>query len=258
MPGRGWAITPGPAICIAARSSSRASSAGAFPIPKRACAELPGIGPYTAAAIAAIAFDRKATAVDGNIERVVARLFAVTQPLPGSKPEIRRLAGDADAGEARRGFRPGDDGSGRHDLRGRPAEMHALPLGDGLPRPRRRHRGRSPGALAQAGAAAAPWRRLLGRPPRRRRAAAPPAGGGAAGRDDGVSLDGLARDALGRERGGARGAGRGALGAAAGAGAPRLHPFRAGAGGAERAGGGQGAGRVVRRSTGCRRWRCRR
>jgi A/G-specific adenine glycosylase len=54
--------------------------------------ELPGIGPYTAAAIAAIAFGARATPVDGNIERVVARLFAVKKPLPGAKDEIRRLA----------------------------------------------------------------------------------------------------------------------------------------------------------------------
>ncbi|HEY2112428.1 MAG TPA: A/G-specific adenine glycosylase, partial [Dongiaceae bacterium] len=65
---------------------------GRFPDTEAGLAELPGVGPYTAAAIAAIAFDRKATAVDGNIERVVTRLFAVVQPLPGSKPEIRRLA----------------------------------------------------------------------------------------------------------------------------------------------------------------------
>src|SRR4029077_19685003 len=55
---------------------------GRFPDTEAGLAELPGVGPYTAAAIAAIAFDRKATAVDGNIERVVTRLFAVTQPLP--------------------------------------------------------------------------------------------------------------------------------------------------------------------------------
>ena len=53
---------------------------------------LPGIGDYTAAAIAAIAFDRRAVAIDGNIERVVARLYAVEAPLPAAKPEIRRLA----------------------------------------------------------------------------------------------------------------------------------------------------------------------
>jgi A/G-specific adenine glycosylase len=66
---------------------------GRFPDTEEGLAGLPGIGPYTAAAIAAIAFDRKATAVDGNVERVVARLFAVREPLPAAKPELRRLAG---------------------------------------------------------------------------------------------------------------------------------------------------------------------
>ena len=54
---------------------------------------LPGIGAYTAAAIAAIAFDQRASPVDGNIERVIARLFAVEDELPGGKPRIRALAG---------------------------------------------------------------------------------------------------------------------------------------------------------------------
>ena len=66
--------------------------AGNFPADETALRALPGIGPYTAAAIAAIAFGQKATPVDGNIERVVSRLFAVRQPLPVSKPEIKRLA----------------------------------------------------------------------------------------------------------------------------------------------------------------------
>jgi A/G-specific adenine glycosylase len=55
-------------------------------------AGLPGVGPYTAAAIASIAFDRPAPVLDGNIERVMSRLFAVTEPLPGSKPELKALA----------------------------------------------------------------------------------------------------------------------------------------------------------------------
>jgi A/G-specific adenine glycosylase len=65
---------------------------GRFPASEAALKELPGIGPYTAAAIAAIAFGEMATAVDGNVERVVARLFAVTEPLPACKPALRRLA----------------------------------------------------------------------------------------------------------------------------------------------------------------------
>ena len=69
-----------------------AEHGGEFPGSEQALRALPGIGPYTAAAIAAIAFGEPATAVDGNVERVVARLFAVTQPLPAAKPELRRLA----------------------------------------------------------------------------------------------------------------------------------------------------------------------
>ena len=65
---------------------------GKFPRDPALLAELPGVGPYTAAAIAAIAFDQKATVVDGNVERVIARYFAVGTPLPAAKPELRRLA----------------------------------------------------------------------------------------------------------------------------------------------------------------------
>ena len=65
---------------------------GRFPPTEAALVELPGIGSYTAAAIAAIAFDTPATPVDGNVERVVARLFAVEDELPDAKPTIRRLA----------------------------------------------------------------------------------------------------------------------------------------------------------------------
>jgi A/G-specific adenine glycosylase len=65
---------------------------GEFPNSEEELLGLPGIGPYTAAAIAAIAFDRKASPVDGNVERVVARLFAIEQELPNAKPLIRKLA----------------------------------------------------------------------------------------------------------------------------------------------------------------------
>ena len=69
-----------------------AEHGGQFPASEADLLKLPGIGPYTAAAIAAIAFNLKATPVDGNIERVVCRLNAVTTPLPNSKPELKRLA----------------------------------------------------------------------------------------------------------------------------------------------------------------------
>ena len=66
--------------------------AGEFPGTEEELRTLPGIGAYTAAAIAAIAFDKRASPVDGNIERVIARLFAVEEELPGAKPRIRALA----------------------------------------------------------------------------------------------------------------------------------------------------------------------
>ncbi|MEO1688156.1 MAG: A/G-specific adenine glycosylase [Pseudomonadota bacterium] len=65
---------------------------GRFPDDEEGLRALPGIGPYTAAAIASIAFGRRAVVVDGNVERVMARLFAVEAPLPGSKAELTRLA----------------------------------------------------------------------------------------------------------------------------------------------------------------------
>jgi A/G-specific adenine glycosylase len=65
---------------------------GIFPDTEDGLLQLPGIGPYTAAAIAAIAFDRPAAVMDGNVERVLSRLFAVEAPLPASKPELRALA----------------------------------------------------------------------------------------------------------------------------------------------------------------------
>jgi A/G-specific adenine glycosylase len=77
---------------------------GAFPDTEEALRTLPGIGPYTAAAIAAIAFGRRTMPVDGNIERVVSRLFAVEEPLPPAKPVIERLAttllGETRAGDS--------------------------------------------------------------------------------------------------------------------------------------------------------------
>lgn len=65
---------------------------GRFPDSEDALRGLPGIGDYTAAAIAAIAFGRPAAVMDGNIERVLARLFAVRDPLPGAKPALKALA----------------------------------------------------------------------------------------------------------------------------------------------------------------------
>ena len=65
---------------------------GRFPDTEQGLLTLPGIGPYTAAAIAAIAFDRRTMPVDGNIERVVSRLFAVEGSLPLAKRRIKQFA----------------------------------------------------------------------------------------------------------------------------------------------------------------------
>jgi len=65
---------------------------GQFPESEAELLELPGFGPYTAAAVAAIAFGQRANVVDGNVERVMARLFALQTPLPKVKVEIRAVA----------------------------------------------------------------------------------------------------------------------------------------------------------------------
>jgi A/G-specific adenine glycosylase len=91
---------------------------GVFPDTEQALRALPGIGPYTAAAIAAIAFGRRTMPVDGNIERVVSRLFAVEEPLPQAKPLIQQLAatllGASRAGDEK--SRAGDSAQALMDL----------------------------------------------------------------------------------------------------------------------------------------------
>lgn len=84
---------------------------GRFPQTEAELLALPGIGAYTAAAIAAIAFERKATPVDGNVERVIARLFAIEEPLPAAKPDIR-----ARAATLTPDTRPGDFAQAMMDL----------------------------------------------------------------------------------------------------------------------------------------------
>ena len=84
---------------------------GRFPDTEEGLRALPGIGAYTAAAIAAIAFDRPAVVVDGNVERVMARLFAEEAPLPGVKPALRARAAGLTPAE-----RPGDYAQAVMDL----------------------------------------------------------------------------------------------------------------------------------------------
>ncbi len=65
---------------------------GHFPTTEAAFLALPGLGPYTAAVIAATAFNQPANVVDGNVERVITRVFRIADPLPASKPQIRAAA----------------------------------------------------------------------------------------------------------------------------------------------------------------------
>ncbi|MDO8900961.1 MAG: A/G-specific adenine glycosylase [Phenylobacterium sp.] len=84
---------------------------GVFPDTEAGLLSLPGLGPYTAAAVGAIAFDRPTNVVDGNVERVMARLFAVETPLPAAKPELKSLAAALVRDE-----RPGDWAQALMDL----------------------------------------------------------------------------------------------------------------------------------------------
>jgi A/G-specific adenine glycosylase len=93
---------------------------GMFPDTEEGLRTLPGIGPYTAAAIAAIAFGRRTMPVDGNIERVVSRLFVVEEPLPQAKPLIQQLAATLLSGDVSRAdevkSRAGDSAQALMDL----------------------------------------------------------------------------------------------------------------------------------------------
>lgn len=88
-----------------------AEHGGHFPADEKALLRLPGIGAYTAAAIAAIAFCLPATVVDGNVERVVARLNAFSQPLPGARTVLRDMAANLTPA-----IRPGDFAQAMMDL----------------------------------------------------------------------------------------------------------------------------------------------
>ncbi len=84
---------------------------GVFPGDEAGLRDLPGVGAYTAAAVAAIAYDQAANVVDGNVERVMARLYAVEAPLPDAKPALKALAGELVTAD-----RPGDWAQALMDL----------------------------------------------------------------------------------------------------------------------------------------------
>ena len=88
-----------------------ADHGGVFPSDHATLLTLPGIGPYTASAVAAIAFDRPETVLDDNVERVMSRLYDVHTPLPAAKPELMTLAAALTPAE-----RPGDYAQAVMDL----------------------------------------------------------------------------------------------------------------------------------------------
>ena len=127
---------------------------GRFPDSEAGLAALPGIGPYTAAAVAAIAFGRPAAAVDGNVLRVISRVFAVAEPLPAATGGIRALLRElVPAG------RPGD------------FAQAVMELGATLCAPRRPACARCPWRDACAGRRAGLAAELPRRPPRKPRPA---------------------------------------------------------------------------------------
>jgi A/G-specific adenine glycosylase len=91
------------------------AASGSFPADLAALQDLPGIGVYTAAAIGAIAFGIPAVPVDGNVERVAARMFAIEAPMPAAKPAIRAAAAKLGADPAARA-RPSDFAQALFDL----------------------------------------------------------------------------------------------------------------------------------------------
>ena len=88
--GRAWLLCPRPQPPSPARA--RSPRAAAFPTTEAELRKLPGLGAYTAAAIAAIAFGEAATVVDTNVERVVARLHGIDRPVAEARAEIRAAA----------------------------------------------------------------------------------------------------------------------------------------------------------------------
>ena len=173
---------PKPACLRAAPWSS--DTAENFRKAKLRCARFPASAPIRRRRSPRSPHDAPATPVDGNVERVVARLFAVEAPLPAAKPEISPPRPRADAAAAHRRFRASHDGSRRHHLHAEEAGLRALPVERRLRGAHARRRRDVSAANAQARRRAAPRRRLRCAPRRRLFAGADAAGQGFARRHD--------------------------------------------------------------------------
>ena len=180
-------------------------AAGGFPREPAALRELPGIGEYTAAAVGAIAFGVPAVPVDGNVERVVARLFAVGEAMPTAKPVLRSLAARLGEDPAARA-RPSDFAQALFDLGATVCTpgVPACALCPWMSDCAGRHAGIAaelPRKAAEARAAAAAWRAFLADRCGWERAAAATPAERAARRHDRVAGHGMAADAVGHRRG---------------------------------------------------------
>ena len=159
-----------------------------FPEDETSLLGLPGIGPYTAAAISAIAFGRRAAPVDGNAERVLSRLFAVSLAPQGAAENC-----DLDnAKRALRGLRPGRHGSRGHDLQAEGTSLHPMPVAGGLRCGGRGQGGGVSAPKAQARSAGPLWCCFLDDGPRGPGPAPSPAGKRSSRRNDGIPVNGVA------------------------------------------------------------------
>ena len=177
---------------------------GAFPRTEAELRQLPGLGAYTAAAVAAIAFDQRAVVVDANVERVVARLHAIADPLPGAKAAIRAAA---DAMTPQR--RAGDHAQAMMDLGATICTVRAprcllCPLSASMRGFSRGQGGRLSGQAGQGRPARTPRKGLLDRAGARGLAGAP-AGQGLARRHARAARRWLERAGRWRRRAAARG-----------------------------------------------------
>jgi A/G-specific adenine glycosylase len=135
---------------IACARAVAGAHGGRFPDTEEGLRKLPGLGRYTAAAVAAIAFGRWAVVVDANVERVVSRLFAVETPLPAAREEIYRLAESLTPAQGAGDFAQAMMDLGATICTPRSPDCHRCPLAQGCEARRRGEQGLFPKKVAKA------------------------------------------------------------------------------------------------------------
>jgi A/G-specific adenine glycosylase len=184
--GGSWLLRPRPQPAEMRARRAVADHGGQFPTTRETLLTLPGIGPYTASAIAAIAFDQPATVVDGNVERVMCPAVCASKPASRRQARTHQPGRPPDPAGPSRRLCPGDDGPGRHDLHPAQPGLRLCPLGARLPCPRAWGAGRPAAQVAEAGKTHPAWHALAW-PPRRSDPAGTPPRQGPARRDAGYS-----------------------------------------------------------------------